>query len=109
MFVSPTISRRLYARRRQHTFTQPVSNICPACLGLTLLLVVAAAAALAVAAAAAVAAAMVAGSLLLASFHVQVYLKLEFSQFTGSFKERGARNALMCLSNVREGRPTVLF
>lgn len=31
----------------------------------------------------------------------QVYLKLEFSQFTGSFKERGARNALMCLSDVR--------
>lgn len=30
----------------------------------------------------------------------QVYLKLEFSQFTGSFKERGARNALMCLSPV---------
>lgn len=33
----------------------------------------------------------------------QVYLKLEFSQFTGSFKERGARNALMCLSPVRDG------
>lgn len=41
----------------------------------------------------------------------QVYLKLEFSQFTGSFKERGARNALMCLSPVREGgrQPTLDF
>ncbi|CAM9306076.1 unnamed protein product [Pylaiella littoralis] len=29
---------------------------------------------------------------------MEVYLKLEFSQSTGSFKERGARNALMCLS-----------
>src|SRR5690554_6838649 len=28
-----------------------------------------------------------------------IFLKQEFTQFTGSFKERGARNALMLLSN----------
>ena len=28
----------------------------------------------------------------------EVYLKKEFTQFTGSFKERGARNSLMLLS-----------
>lgn len=39
----------------------------------------------------------------------QVFLKLEFSQFTGSFKERGARNAIMCLNEVRKALHDYLF
>eukprot|EP00904_Undaria_pinnatifida_P008315 jgi/Undpi1/4613/HiC_scaffold_18.g07967.m1 len=38
---------------------------------------------------------------------MEVYLKLEFSQFTGSFKERGARNALMCLSDEEKKRGVI--
>ncbi|CAM9777618.1 unnamed protein product, partial [Ectocarpus sp. 4 AP-2014] len=38
---------------------------------------------------------------------LQVYLKQEFSQFTGSFKERGARNALMCLDEEERKRGVI--
>lgn len=38
---------------------------------------------------------------------MEVFMKLEFSQFTGSFKERGARNALMCLSQEERKRGVI--
>ncbi|CBN79579.1 conserved unknown protein [Ectocarpus siliculosus] len=38
---------------------------------------------------------------------MEVYLKQEFSQFTGSFKERGARNALMCLDEEERKRGVI--
>ncbi|CAM9814730.1 unnamed protein product [Ascophyllum nodosum] len=38
---------------------------------------------------------------------MEVYLKQEFSQFTGSFKERGARNAVMCLNEEERERGVI--
>jgi threonine dehydratase len=37
----------------------------------------------------------------------EVYLKHEFAQFTGSFKERGARNALMLLTPEEKKRGVI--
>ena len=38
-----------------------------------------------------------------------VYLKKDFMQFTGSFKERGGRNALMLLDSDMKKRGVVIF
>ncbi|CAM9370819.1 unnamed protein product [Ectocarpus sp. 12 AP-2014] len=43
----------------------------------------------------------------LCGMEASVYLKQEFSQFTGSFKERGARNALMCLDEEERKRGVI--
>jgi threonine dehydratase len=36
-----------------------------------------------------------------------VFLKKDFAQFTGSFKERGARNALLLLSDEEKSRGVI--
>ncbi|CAM9882603.1 unnamed protein product, partial [Choristocarpus tenellus] len=38
---------------------------------------------------------------------MEVYFKLEFQQFTGSFKERGARNAILSLSEDEKSRGVI--
>src|SRR5262245_59969901 len=38
---------------------------------------------------------------------MQIYCKLEYLQRTGSFKERGARNSLLCLSAAQQKRGVI--
>ncbi|CAB3245685.1 unnamed protein product [Arctia plantaginis] len=42
-----------------------------------------------------------------ATFGMKIYLKNDFLQHTGSFKERGARNALLLLSNENKARGVI--